>query len=111
MLHLVQTISLLNWGYGGAIFCFKVIYLDTFLERLTPVLARTRPMSRIVCFTRSTVPEENRGRIRSLTITDYSSFFKNFSIESKFRKAYKSRPFSKWMLDREINEPDLSPCK
>ena len=42
----------------GQIFCFKVILLDTFLERLTPLLARTRPMSRIVCFTRSSVPEE-----------------------------------------------------
>lgn len=61
MLHLGPTISLLKGGYGGAIFCFKVILLDTFLERLTPLLALTRPMSRIVCFTRSSVPEEIEG--------------------------------------------------
>lgn len=111
LLHLGPTISLLKGGYGGAIFCFKVILLDTFLEPLTPLLARTRPMSRIVCFTRSSVPEENRGRIRSFTITENSSFFLNFNMESKFRKAYESRPFSKWILDREINESDLSPYK
>ena len=39
LLHLGPTISLLKGGYGGAIFCFKVILLDTFLERLTPLLA------------------------------------------------------------------------
>ena len=111
MLHLGPTISLLKGGYGGAIFCFKVILLDTFLERLTPLLARTRPMSRIVCFTRSSVPEEIEGVLVVLQSPIILHFFLNFSIESKFRKAYESRPFSKWILDREINEPDLSPYK
>ena len=32
LLHLGPTISLLKGGYGGAIFCFKIILLDTFLE-------------------------------------------------------------------------------
>ena len=55
----------------GQIFCFKVILLDTFLERLTPLLARTRPMSRIVCFTRSSVPEENK-RLRKRSVGKFN---------------------------------------